>query len=84
MPTQNVNISEQQAAFIQASIAAGQFCNASEVMRAGLRALEQKMREDELKLKNLRRLVAEGDKDFENGRYVAIEYNQIDAFLDKL
>ena len=41
MPTQNVNLPDFQAKFIQKRIKAGRYKNASEVVRAGLRLLEQ-------------------------------------------
>jgi antitoxin ParD1/3/4 len=51
MPTQNVNLPDFQAEFIQARIKAGRDKNASEVVRAGLRLLEQHEAENALKLR---------------------------------
>ena len=84
MPTQNVNLSEQQAAFIHYQIESGAYCNASEVVRAGLRALEHKTKEDELKLQNLRRLVQEGMDCFERGEYKTLTIDELDAFMDSI
>ncbi|PTM98785.1 type II toxin-antitoxin system ParD family antitoxin [Mycoplana dimorpha] len=53
-------------AFIDEQINSGRFNNASEVVRAGLRLLER----DEMKLAELRRLIAEGDRQIANGDYV--------------
>ena len=41
MPTQNVNLQDHQADFIRERVRMGRFQNASEVVRAGLRLLEQ-------------------------------------------
>jgi antitoxin ParD1/3/4 len=84
MPTQNVNLSDQHTAFIQSTISSGQFCNASEVVRAGLRALEQQIQEDALKLKALKRLAKEGFDAIERGEFIAVSYDEIDRFLDTL
>lgn len=50
--------------FIDRQIASGRFNNASEVVRAGLRLLER----DESELKELRRLIKEGEDDIAAGR----------------
>ena len=41
MPTRNVNLTNHLDRFIQARINSGRFSNASEVVREGLRLLEQ-------------------------------------------
>ena len=54
--------------FVTAQVAEGRFNNESEVMRAGLRLLE----EHELKLKELRALIDEGDRAYNEGRTTAV------------
>jgi antitoxin ParD1/3/4 len=54
MPSENVSLTEQQARFIRESVEAGRYQDASEVVRAGLRLLqdwqaERQMREAELR-----------------------------------
>ena len=44
MPTRNVNLTDHFDNFIQARIKSGRFSNASEVVREGLRLLEQRER----------------------------------------
>jgi len=70
MPTQNVNLQDHQANFIQERIKTGRFQNASEVVRAGLRLLEQQEAENELKLKALREAIDVGFKAIDEGRYI--------------
>lgn len=41
MPTRNINLTDHFDRFIEAGIAAGRYQNASEVVRAALRLLEQ-------------------------------------------
>ncbi len=84
MPTQNVNLSEQQAKFIRQSVGGGQYRNASEVVRAGLRVLEQNEREDRIKLQTLRRLAKQAFDDIDNGKYVDVGPGGLEEFMDKL
>jgi len=83
MPTQNVNLSDRHAKFIRRSIADGGYRNASEVVRAGLRILEQQEQEDKLKIRTLRKLSREAFAQVDAGKYIEIEPDQIDAFLDE-
>lgn len=52
-----ISLTEKDDAFIAAQVDSGEFGNASEVVRAGLRLLEQ----HQLRLAALRKAVAEGD-----------------------
>lgn len=84
MPTQNVNLSEQQARFIRKAIANGRFRNSSEVVRAGLRMLEQHEQEEMLKLKALRRIAASAMEEMERGEYDEVPPEEIGAYIDKI
>lgn len=50
MPTRNVNLTEHFEDFIEAGVSSGRFSNASEIVREGLRLLEQREAEDRAKL----------------------------------
>ena len=54
MPTRNVNLTEHFDRFIETGITSGRFSNASEVVREGLRLLEQHEQEDRAKVEWLR------------------------------
>jgi antitoxin ParD1/3/4 len=84
MAARNVNLTDHLADFVDANVATGRFQNASEVVREGLRLLEQRQREDELKLERLRQAVEVGREDAKRGRTVRIEPDQIGVFLAKL
>jgi len=84
MPTQNVNLPDRQADFIRRRVAEGRYQNASEVVRAGLRLLEQREREDQLKLRNLRRLVKEGFDQIDRGEYEVVTPDSLDAFMNSV
>lgn len=60
MPTRNVNLTPELDQFIATRVETGRFSNASEVMRAALRLLEQEERENEEKLIALRAAIDKG------------------------
>jgi antitoxin ParD1/3/4 len=60
-----ISLTERDDSFISAQLAAGEFGNASEVIRAGLRLLEQ----EQLKLRALRQAIAEGDAAYARGDF---------------
>jgi len=62
MPTRNINLTPEMDRYVADRIESGQYANASEVLRAGLRELERSEREDELKLEALRAAVLAGEE----------------------
>jgi len=62
MPTRNINLTPQMDRLVDARIESGQYANASEVLRAGLRALERDEKEDRAKLKALRAALIAGEQ----------------------
>src|ERR1035438_5902303 len=50
MPTRNVNLTDELESLVQAKVKSGRYENASEVMRAALRALEREEEEHQAKL----------------------------------
>ena len=50
MPTRNVNLTEHFDRFIETGVTSGRFGNASEVVREGLRLLEQREQEHKAEL----------------------------------
>lgn len=62
MPTRNINLTPQLDTFVDNKIRSGQYANASEVMRAGLRALEKSEKEDRARLKAIRSAVEAGEQ----------------------
>jgi antitoxin ParD1/3/4 len=72
MPTRNVNLTDHFDQFVRSEIKAGRFRNASEVMRAGLRLLEQQSREDRAKLTLLGSLATEAFQELDQGKGIKI------------
>jgi antitoxin ParD1/3/4 len=85
MPTRNVNLTDHYDEFVERQIASGQYKNASEVMRAGLRLLERQAREEEEKLSVLRGLAAEAFSSLDRDEGIALEGNaQLADFIAKI
>lgn len=61
-----ISLTAKDEQFISAQLEAGQYGNASEVIRAGLRLLEQ----EQLRLAALRQAIADGDSAHTNGDYM--------------
>lgn len=72
MPTRNVEITDEQQQMIDALVASGRYQNASEVLRAGLRMVEEHETLYEEKLRLLRSAVQAGFDEVDAGRYVEI------------
>ena len=62
MPTRNINLTQQMDRFVDAKIKSGKYANASEVIRAGLRALEYGEKEDRARLEAIRSAVLAGEE----------------------
>ena len=84
MPTRNVNLTDHFDRFIESGIKTGRFSNASEVVREGLRLLEQREQEDKAKIEWLR-AAKEGFDAADHGDYVALKSEEeLDDFLDQI
>ncbi len=73
-------LGERDVAFLANMVEKGRFGNRTEVVRAGLRLLEDY--ENNQKIKRLRTLIAEGDADIEAGRVT--EYDSAQALEDSI
>jgi antitoxin ParD1/3/4 len=61
MPTRNINLTPEMDQFIASRIAKGEYANASELVRAGLRALEKDEREDAARIEALKEAIRAGE-----------------------
>ena len=85
MPARNVNLTKHFDRFIEAGITSGRFSNASEVVREGLRLLEQREQEDKAKLEWLRAAAKEGFDQLDRGEGIEFEsMDAFDAYIDKI
>jgi antitoxin ParD1/3/4 len=69
MPTRNVVLTDHQAFLVEELVASGRYQNASEVLREGLRLVEQREAENAYRLQALRTAVQAGVTDIEAGRF---------------
>jgi antitoxin ParD1/3/4 len=81
MPTRNVSLPEKLDQFITAKVEAGDYANASEVMRTALRLLEKEEREYEEKLAVLRAAIDEG---LASGIAEPGVFERLDAYIEEL
>lgn len=83
MPSRNIHLTDHFDTFVTDALQSGRYKNASEVVRAGLRLLEQQDQEDAAKIDALRQAVQEGLDDYENGKFDVMESDEdIDRFFD--
>ena len=61
MPTRNVNLTDELDRFVAVKVSSGRYENASEVVRASLRALEREELEYDARLAALHKALDEGD-----------------------
>jgi antitoxin ParD1/3/4 len=84
MPTRNVNLTAKQDAFVRDVVKSGEYQNASEAVRDALRVLQQRRREDALKLRALRAQIKAGIDALDQGNYVELQDSEIDPYLKQL
>lgn len=84
MPTRNVVLSEHQHELVETLVRSGRYQNASEVLREGLRLIEERDRIEEAKLKALKQAARQGWADVSAGRYADVADDQLDDFVGQL
>jgi antitoxin ParD1/3/4 len=84
MPTRNVVLSEQQQQLVEALVQSGRYQNASEVLRDGLRLVEERERREAAKLEALKLAARQGWADVSAGRYADLADDQLEDFVGQL
>jgi antitoxin ParD1/3/4 len=84
MPTRNISLTAEQDAFVQKVVEAGEYQNASEAIRDALRVLQQRRREDSLKLKALRARIKAGTDVLERGDFAEVDDADLEGYLERL
>jgi antitoxin ParD1/3/4 len=69
MPTRNVVLTDYQAQLVERLVSSGRYQNASEVLREGLRLIEDQEADSKARIKALRDAARVGIADIEAGRY---------------
>ena len=82
MATRNVVLTDHQNDFVEGLLSSGRYQNASEVLREGLRLVEQREAEDGMRLIALREAASIGIADIEAGRFKSFDSEEaIDQHL---
>ena len=84
MPARNISLTPEQDAFVEKVVEAGEYQNASEAIRDALRVLQQRRREDGLKLKALRAQVKAGADALNRGDFAEVEDADLEGYLERL
>jgi antitoxin ParD1/3/4 len=85
VPTRNVVLTERQADLIETLVESGRYQNASEVLRDGLRLVEQREAEDASKLKALRSAARIGVCALDRGEFKEFrDIEELRAYLNDL
>ena len=83
MPTMNVSLTENLAAFIEHEVAVGSYSSQSEVVRDALRLLHREKAAEQEKLEMLRRAVMVGIDDVQHGRFATRTVDEIADDIDR-
>lgn len=84
MPTRNISLTSEQDAFVSKVVDSGEYQNASEAIRDALRALQQRRKEDQLRLKALRAQLEIGAAEIARGEFTDIEEADLEGYLKRL
>ena len=84
MPTRNISLTAEHDAFVQKVVEAGEYQNASEAVRDALRVLQQRRKEDRLKLKALRAQIKAGADALDRGDFTEVEDADLEQYLERL
>jgi antitoxin ParD1/3/4 len=85
MATKNISLTDHYSELVDSLVTSGRYKNASEVVREGLRLLEQRTTEDERRIELLQQLATEGFRQLNQGEGVGLNTSsQIAAHISKL
>jgi antitoxin ParD1/3/4 len=83
MPTRNISLTRDQDDFVDEVVKAGEYQNASEAVRDAIRALQQRRKQDELKLELLRAQIELGVSALDRGDATDIDESEIEGHLSQ-
>ena len=81
MPTRNISLTAEQDAFVEKVVESGEYQNASEAIRDALRSLQQRRREDGLKLEALRAQIHAGVAALASGNFIELDEVGLDRYF---
>lgn len=84
MPTRNISLTAEQDDFVEKVVKDGEYQNASEAVRDALRVLQQRRREDSLKLKALRMQIKAGVEALDRGEFAEVDEVDLEAYFKRM
>jgi antitoxin ParD1/3/4 len=84
MPTRNLVLTTYQERLIESLVGSGRYQNASEVLREGLRLVEQREAREAARLEGMRQAAQAGLADFDAGRYRDLVDDELPDFIASL
>jgi antitoxin ParD1/3/4 len=84
MPTRNVVLTNHHEDIIDHLVKSGRYQNASEVLREGLRLIEQRENLEAIKLEALRDAGAAGFADLDDDRFIEVPDSGLDEFITNI
>ena len=84
MPTRNVVLTDHQAELVDTLVRTGRYQNASEVLRDGLRLVEQHAAEDAVRIEGLRKAAELGWNDIHARRFADVADDGLADFIASL
>jgi antitoxin ParD1/3/4 len=84
MPTRNVVLNDHHQDVIERLVKSGRYQNASEVLREGLRLVEQREQLDVARLEAIREAARVGFSDLEEGRFADVPLDALGEYIANL
>jgi antitoxin ParD1/3/4 len=84
MPTRNINLTDHFHHFVEHQVSSGRYSNASEIVRAALRLLEEQQQERQAKLKALRQAAKQGFAEIDQGKGIVLKGKAIRRFITEI
>lgn len=84
MPTRNIVLSDHLDEVVDRLVKTGRYQNASEVLRDGLRMVEQREAREKAKLAALKEAAGVGFRDIDEGRFHDVEEGGLERFVNGL
>lgn len=84
MPTRNVVLTDHHESVIADLVRSGRYQNASEVLREGLRLIEERDAREAAKLSALQEAARVGFADLDAGRYLEVDADALESVIQDL
>lgn len=80
----NINLGSQWETFITRNIKSGRYVSASEVVREGLRLLQEREQLRQVRLKELRKEITKGTDALDRGEYIELDESGLKEYFESV